>query len=79
MPNGAYVDKGSREEFCRPMVPQRRPLCVLEAPQPQMLQGCGASRQMCHREGNDLTEMLIGGCDPKLRDADEHCPACAGS
>ena len=52
---------------------------MLEEPQLQMLQGCEACRQMCHREGNDLTGVLIGGCDPKLRDADERCPACVGS
>ena len=52
---------------------------MLEAPLLQMLQGCGASRQMCHCEGNDLTEMLIGGCNPTLQDADERRPACVGS
>ena len=26
---------------------------------------------MCRREGNDLPEMLVGGCNPALRDADE--------
>ena len=51
---------------------------MLDAPQLQMLQRCGACRQMCRCEGNDLTEMLIGVCDPKLRDADERCPACVG-
>lgn len=33
--------------------------------------GVGAIRQMCRREGNDLPEMLVGGCNPALRDADE--------
>ena len=38
VPDSGYMDSHelSAENFCRPKFPQRRPLCVLKAPQLQM-------------------------------------------
>ena len=70
MPNSANVDlhELSERNFCRPMLASIADVAEM----------WGVSADV-HCEEYDLTETLIGGCDPKLREADERCPECVGS